>query len=696
MPQGETGSKRKSFPFPLVLIIAALLVLFALYAIRPGDLEKSCLLLLGQRLVLILFAFCIFLAAFLFGHGILRILKIVLRSPFENFLFSQGIGLGFVSVSVLVFGSHALYILGILFAVVIILHIPSTRGVVSAVREAFRVGFSSNERMAILASFLMFMFILLSVFLPPLDYDVTEYHLGAPHQYLQAGRVAYLPGNVYSNFPFNIEMLYFFSLILFKGSFAGVYVAKLVNLFLAVLTAFVTFKIGEKFFSRSAGILAAAIYITTPWIFVVSTKAYVTNGWTFYVTLALLAFLSYVRGEKQVKYLVLAGISAGIACGCKYPSVVYIVIPICIGLIINNLLSKSRLGKIARELVIFGAVSVLVFSPWMIKNMVYTGNPVYPLMYPVFGGKGWDELKDARWKKAHSPDSMSLKDISSAAVNLARPSKNRNVSILLILFIPLLVFSERNKRKFMFYLLGFSLCVFSIWLFFTHRIERFMVPAFPMLALLSAAGVNAIRFEKWRKPLCTIAVICVVVMCAHLTVVAQALSLRNMAKYKHRDSLVEIYEWPMQWRAYHNIKNPDSFYRENIYFYPVIEFARRNVNAEDKMLMIGEARIFHFPEHVDAWTVFSGLPLPDGPMDGYRWLKEHGYRYVFVNYAEVARFSRTYAFTHKGKSYSGFYEFEDPVHFFASLHAEGKVNAVLASTPEIEGAFPACVIYEIL
>ena len=77
-------------------------------------------------------------------------------------------------------------------------------------------------------------------------------------------------------------------------------------------------------------------------------------------------------------------------------------------------------------------------------------------------------------------------------------------------------------------------------------------------------------------------------------------------------------------------------------------------------------------------------------------LKEHGYRYVFVNYAEVARFARTYAFNYKGKIHSGFYEFEDPVHFFASLHAQGKAKAVAVSTPQIEGPFPTFVIYEIL
>ena len=43
---------------------------------------------------------------------------------------------------------------------------------------------------------------------PTFDYDSLEYHLGAPAEYLKAGRIIALPHNFYSNLPQLTEMLY--------------------------------------------------------------------------------------------------------------------------------------------------------------------------------------------------------------------------------------------------------------------------------------------------------------------------------------------------------------------------------------------------------------------------------------------------------------------------------------------------------
>ena len=65
-------------------------------------------------------------------------------------------------------------------------------------------------------------------------YDVLEYHLGGPKEFFDAGRISFLRHNVYSNFPFNAEMLYLVSMILSGGAYEGIFVAKLVNVWLAV------------------------------------------------------------------------------------------------------------------------------------------------------------------------------------------------------------------------------------------------------------------------------------------------------------------------------------------------------------------------------------------------------------------------------------------------------------------------------
>jgi hypothetical protein len=41
-------------------------------------------------------------------------------------------------------------------------------------------------------------------------------------------------------------------------------------------------------------------------------------------------------------------------------------------------------------------------GPWLVKNLMETGNPVYPLAYSLFGGADWDAATNIRWVRAHS------------------------------------------------------------------------------------------------------------------------------------------------------------------------------------------------------------------------------------------------------------------------------------------------------
>ena len=49
---------------------------------------------------------------------------------------------------------------------------------------------------------------ILGSMLPSIDFDVLEYHLQGPKEYYQAGRIAFLPHNVYTSMPFGVEMLH--------------------------------------------------------------------------------------------------------------------------------------------------------------------------------------------------------------------------------------------------------------------------------------------------------------------------------------------------------------------------------------------------------------------------------------------------------------------------------------------------------
>ncbi len=65
------------------------------------------------------------------------------------------------------------------------------------------------------------------------------------------------------------------------------------------------------------------------------------------------------------------------------------------------------------------AVGVLAaFGPWMAKNIIETGNPVYPLCYNLFGGVDWNAELDAKWKAGHAAEVLKLGSLARRAGRL--------------------------------------------------------------------------------------------------------------------------------------------------------------------------------------------------------------------------------------------------------------------------------------
>src|SRR5205823_9322486 len=75
----------------------------------------------------------------------------------------------------------------------------------------------------------------------PHYYDVIEYHLQVPREWYEAGRIVPLHHNVFSFFPFNVEMHYLLAMHLRGGPWAGMYLAQFMHgafIFLTVLAVY--------------------------------------------------------------------------------------------------------------------------------------------------------------------------------------------------------------------------------------------------------------------------------------------------------------------------------------------------------------------------------------------------------------------------------------------------------------------------
>ena len=104
--------------------------------------------------------------------------------------------------------------------------------------------------------------------------------------------------------------------------------------------------------------------------------------------------------------IALCGLLAGSAMACKYTGAVSVVVPLAVMIALRAVAAKEPIGLRVKqavwELALFGVGALLAVGPWLVKNAVETGNPVFPLAYSVFGGEGRDATMDAQWQQGHS------------------------------------------------------------------------------------------------------------------------------------------------------------------------------------------------------------------------------------------------------------------------------------------------------
>ncbi len=479
-----------------------------------------------QRLDLIGVAAFILLSAASGGHLLLRLIGVrVSLDQLERTTLACGLGLSALSLLTLGLGTLGLLdrwlflvVMGSVLAVEAACHCRKWRlanktSPPEKSEHSRRSGRLSSPAICLFATAPFLLAMLLGAMLPSTDFDVKEYHLQGPKEYFQDGRISFLPHNVYTSFPFLTEMLSLLAMVLRGDWFRGALAGKAVLMSFAPLTAVGLYAAGRRWFGATIGWLAALVYLTTPWVYRISVIAYAEGGLTFFLSVTLLAVMlaadSAADAQKFTRRVFLSGLLAGSAVACKYPGLVSVTIPMGLALMLLSGVRPKATGiarvKIAlRTGLVFAAGALVTFGPWMLKNLVETGNPVYPLLYSVFGGADWDESLNARWRAAHSPPVHLLDSPSLIGVDL----KERFFDVVArsdwqspLLFAPaLLALFAPVRRRWVWALWLYVAWLFITWWGLTHRIDRFWVPLLPVLSLLCAVGLGWLLGVTWNLP----------------------------------------------------------------------------------------------------------------------------------------------------------------------------------------------------
>ncbi len=589
------------------------------------------------------FLLAIFIPAVLFGFWLLRFFiakqesgstpgEILKGKRTQIFLLSLGLGLISLSLMTLLLGlAHLLY--RIIFVVLLILiSIPGMIHLVRIRRSKLKTPpLSDAERSGIhpLLYLLIPMAVLalLAVLVPAgilwdhdgRGYDVLEYHLQLPREYIAQRAITPNDHNVYSNFPANTEMLYLVALLLKGNAVDGMYLAQLLNLTLAVLLI-----AGMYVFLRDThptGAAIAAIGAAGVQFFYVATNAYVEPYMLLLFLLAMAAAKAMpVRFPLKQEHL-LAGFFTGGACGCKFTAVIQILPMVALFILV---LHTCRF----RRLFLFLLAALVILSPWLLRNIAYRGNPVFPIAATQLGQDHWSDEQVQRWQAAHraSPEQATLPArLKSLAVELGSPSRY-GFTVLLTLAVMLTSMKKPFTR--IEYLLIAALALqLIVWLFLTHLQPRFLLPMLIPLALLTASRFEALSSRQLRY---------LVILFAIGTAAAHTLMAAN--RYNQNTSFNTPY-------GFHPLAGWDQLIEAQ---YPFGDSERTN-EPNTRLLMVGDARPFYVRCNYVYNTVFDRCYFAEhlaekSPAEVIDWLQKENFTHLYINWYEVERLQKSYHF----------------------------------------------------
>src|SRR5262245_15019985 len=314
------------------------------------------------------------------GAVCLRLLAAAPPEPGERLLSATAAGLGIAGVAGLILAElGALRPLPIL-AVAAIALAAGGRDVVRmlaaadlrAVRRAWPV---------VLVCALVLAAELPAVLAPPVGGDQTKYQLAYPRLYAAHGGLVDTPWSFWGHVQFLPNFV--FALGYAAG---GDVLARLLNGAFGVLATLAFARLVGGRLAAGAGVAGALLFFTLPVTWSLMTRAGSDLALLLYSCLAVDTFLAW-RADGRGADLRRTALLAGFAGGSKL-----------MGPLLPALVGLAVVGVVARRLpvrravgtaVAFGILVAVAGGPWYVRNLVETGNPVYPFGYAIFGGRDW-------------------------------------------------------------------------------------------------------------------------------------------------------------------------------------------------------------------------------------------------------------------------------------------------------------------
>jgi 4-amino-4-deoxy-L-arabinose transferase-like glycosyltransferase len=345
---------------------------------------------------------------------------------------------------------------------------------------------------------------------PPVSRDALIHHLAIPKLWIRHGGVIETPWANFSYFPMNVDLLYLVPLL-----FGNDVLPALIHMLFGWGTGYLIYRYLKRRAGQIWGMLGLLIFVSTPMVIRLSITAYVDLGMVFFTTASVLSYLRWRDGGyENAKWFLLSAVCMGLAAGTKYNALISWLF---LGGAVFFLHARDT-GKQVQAIrwgVLFSLVALAVFSPWLVKNLVLKGNPIYPLLDNAFafihGGR-----ETAGFLAAGDLESGGFSFIRNRAlvygeeawqilllpVRIFFEGRDHSpqhfdgvLSPLLALAIPFAFVGSRRGHSCFFFL--FIVFVFTVSALTADLRIRYILPTVPFMTILAVMGIRN-AFDRLR------------------------------------------------------------------------------------------------------------------------------------------------------------------------------------------------------
>lgn len=345
-------------------------------------------------------------------------------------------------------------------------------------------------------------------------YDALSYHLQLPREWLALGRVWPVDHNVYSYLPGYMESAYY-NISVMSGAdadtFAGgagrmlisaqilhALTGALASLALASLCARACLAGRPERDASAPASMAAAIFLTTPWTVVTATLAY--NEMPVIAMGAGAMSAAFARKARPAVKGALCGFIVAGCCGAKMTSIL-LVAP-AVGIAILATTDRRAWLPAIVACALAGAIGV---APWLIRNAIASGNPVFPFLHGIFGDGHWSAEQHARYASSHAFDGTVLDRFRLLVMPADGTTEHRGAlhqqwGIFFptaLVFAAVAISSRLDRRAATFLAAGLALQLLA-WLFATHLQSRFLLPMTLTCTPIIALGLQRLSESRVR------------------------------------------------------------------------------------------------------------------------------------------------------------------------------------------------------